>query len=1027
MKKANWLRMLLSCLLIVCTLLLCACPGGEPPIEPPNPPSGGDDNVIYEDGAPIAGAGDTIEDGAAVLTPAIYDEEAAQDAPASNLLRAIASKFAAGAVFRATNERCAASADNKDYDAYGTVILAPHGIRFSECRNVTIKNMVIIGSLTVEDSESLTFQNVEVVGDVTVASDATDVTFLSCRLTGENTLTIKGKNVGVADSYIGYTACGVKDESPAGTILVGNRVEGIGTAISSSATGASYTYNTVKVAETDTALALTGVTNTVAGMNVIRGAQTSVTVHSAYNTAVVSNSLISVTAEENHAVYICDNQMGGRLTAKHNNYLLADGNAYPEDGKSHAAILSENENTNGNTLMDVDARLEVGADEDLLPHTDKDLFLGMERQTTVRALGEDAGLSLYRYMMKKAQGGRAVILTPGVYTVNETAAFTALHNGATLYAYGVYAEGADSGTTTYQHTMISVTGAQDIAFKGITVGYAHPTCGQVYVLEKRSASQVRVVTAAGMWEEFSRSDPYGRMNTTAIGIYRAGEFHSIGYYGMTGEAITRANDGTMIITLREDVYDMVHPGDVLVCYLAGGTIGVTVQQSANIRFMDMVYYAMGSNPVFEMNNTAPTTYYRVHNTTKGAPLLTEDEYAFYERLENKYGVDLEISQDTQKRYRGAAARIGSTDANHIRACVKGSQVISCIWENLVDDGGNQHSFHSRLGGYVEDGDEIILLYKNNLSENSYATSSNRAKLNFQQSCSHFRAGDRVYIYTAGGQLVCDTTALTAAWAYDTISSNHPDPLLCGRALTRYAVRVKRVDVHLDALAGYDLSSDTHVSEEKVVVDNRSLASEGFLYDNVLSQNTRTRGVLAKAGGTIKNCTFRNCDKIGIGAVTELYWGESGMVDGLIIKNNIIDNTSYVSDGGANYRNIPIVIQGLVGESLDEEHLLYQNIEIVGNKFVNRNLTNTPYAIHIKGARDVLIEGNDFGCADATDEGSAGKLLLLESAMNIELKNNTYSPLLVNNFDLYVEGEHYKNIFGSDVCDINGNSFIIDKP
>ena len=1019
--------MLLSCLLVACTLLLCACPGGEPPIEPPTPPIGENGDMNYTDGAPIAGAGDTIAAGAAVLTPTTYDEAAAQDIPASNLLRAIASKFAAGAVFRATNERCAASADNKDYDACGTVIIAPHGISFSECRNVTVKNMVIIGNLTVTESENLTFEGVEVVGNVTVAGDATDVTFLSCRLTGENTLTIKGKNIGVADSYIGYTACGIKDESPVGTILVGNRVEGSGTAIASSATGASYTYNTIKAEGTDAALSLTGVTNTVAGMNVIRGSQASVRVRASYNTSVVSNSLISVTAEENHAVYICDNQMGGRLTAKRNNYLLADGNAYPADDKNHAAILEENDNTNGDTLMDVDARLEVGADEKLLPHTDKDLFVGMERQTTVRALGEDAGLSLYRYMLKKAQGGKAVILTPGVYTVNETAAFTALQNGATLYAYGVYAEGIDSGTSNYQHTMISVMSARDISFKGLTVGYASPTCGQAYILEKRSACQVRVVGAAGMWEEFSKSDPYGRMNTSAVGIYRAGEFHSIGYFGMTGEAIAKANDGTMIITLKEEVYDMVRPGDVLVCYLAGGTIGITVQQSANVRFMDMVYYSMGSNPVFEMNNTEPTTYYRVHNTTKGATLLTEDQYWFYENLEQKYGVDLEISQDEQQRYRGAAARIGSTDANHIRACVKGSQVISCIWENLVDDGGNQHSFHSRLGGYVVEGDEIILLYKNNLSENSYATSSNRAKLNFQQTCSHFREGDRVYIYTAGGQLVCDTTALTAAWAYDTISSKHPDPLLCGRTLTRYAVRVKRADVNLEALAGYDLTSDTHVSAEKVVVDNRSLASEGFLYDNVLSQNTRTRGVLAKAGGTIKNCTFRNCDKIGVAAITELYWGESGMVDGLTIQNNIIENTSYVSDKGANYRNAPIVIQGLVGDSLDEGHLLYQNIRIIGNKFVNRNLTYTPYAIYICGARDVLIEGNDFGCADATDEESAGKLLLLENAMSIELKNNTYPPLLANNFDLYVEGKHYKHIFGSDVCDMNGNSFITDNP
>jgi hypothetical protein len=113
------------------------------------------------------------------------------------------------------------------------------------------------------------------------------------------------------------------------------------------------------------------------------------------------------------------------------------------------------------------------------------------------------------------------------------------------------------------------------------------------------------------------------------------------------------------------------------------------------------------------------------------------------------------------------------------------------------------------------------------------------------------------------------------------------------------------------------------------------------------QNVRSRGLLLKASeGTVKNCTFRNIAKVAVAIVYELFWGESGVSENLVIENNLIDHTSY-SPNKSIYKHIPIDIMGLGGESIDPDFLLYKNIVIRGNKFKNRCLKMSPYAIYVQ--------------------------------------------------------------------------------
>ena len=71
---------------------------------------------------------------------------------------------------------------------------------------------------------------------------------------------------------------------------------------------------------------------------------------------------------------------------------------------------------------------------------------------------------------------------------------------------------------------------------------------------------------------------------------------------------------------------------------------------------------------------------------------------------------------------------------------------------------------------------------------------------------------------------------------------------------------------------------------------------------------------------------------------------------------------------------------------------------------------TPAEVYIQAAQGVILRNNDFG-SDGTDENCA-KAVLLNGAMNITLEGNVFSPLV--SADMQIEGDHYKNITGSDV-------------
>jgi hypothetical protein len=336
---------------------------------------------------------------------------------------------------------------------------------------------------------------------------------------------------------------------------------------------------------------------------------------------------------------------------------------------------------------------------------------------------------------------------------------------------------------------------------------------------------------------------------------------------------------------------------------------------------------------------------------------------------------------------------------------------------MCDDGTNQNSAHARLSEIKDNGDGTsTIIYKGNLSQHSYGQASNKATLSFNRYCADFRVGDRIFIYTSAGQKVCDSTVLTATKALDKIKVNHPDKQLAGKETQRYFVTVKTEDINLAALDGFNLNDDNHMADHKVLVDNMSRASNYFRMDNMMVQGSRSRGLLIKAsGGVIRNCTFRNIAKVAVAIVYEIFWGESGVSEDLVIENNLIDHTSY-SPNKSIYKHIPIDIMGLGGQSIEEDYLLYKNIRIAGNTFINRVTTQYPYAIYVQAARDVEILDNDFD-GEVVEGDAPAQAVLLSGAMNLTLSGNKYPAYCAGNPALIVEGEHYKNIGGADIGNI----------
>ena len=582
-------------------------------------------------------------------------------------------------------------------------------------------------------------------GTLLIDEGADGTVIKNCQVNGR--IKVCANNVSILKTVVKYTSDGIIDNSECGLFVRDCILEGEGVAISSRADNAEIRSCTVSGD-----IVLSEGENQMVALTKCAGLHVS----GARNSSLIKNEAECICADGNHALYVIENIISGTLSLSDNNYIIADLNRADD-------IISEgNDNTNGDNITDVNFRLPVGADKRLLPHLDKDLFVGKPRKATVRDPEAESEKELPRYIMDASKEDDIIIIAPGAYISEESMEFHAESSSTTIYAYGVYAE---RQVDLARH--MGFWDVDDITVKGLVLGFKQQSCGQVYVVglegldNDGKAGWVRVMTGAGLMNEFARSDEHYFKDIGWGGAHR--DFYA--YMDCDFGATTPAEaDGTRKVHMSAEKYNRIKVGDVLTCRASNGHGTIQIYRCSDIAFYDFTMY--GNAAAFawtEGDNKTATTYYRVANTTRNGEIIDEETYQRYKGYEEKYGISFELSIDEEGRFRGSPCHIGSIDATHTMRCGQGSVATFCLFENMCDDGTNQNHQHARLAALTDNGDGTSTVLYKGMQPMFFYNCRGRESCKehiCDGYCYPFTKGQRVYVYTSGGQLVCDTEALT---------------------------------------------------------------------------------------------------------------------------------------------------------------------------------------------------------------------------------------------------------------------------
>jgi len=843
------------------------------------------------------------------------------------------------------------------------------------CKNYDGDGITLVGNVAISGGEGGSLSNIKIIGEITVYSPR----FVLYGLVIVGNIYVSSDGVSVTNCHI-TSDYGVRISMADGVVVRGNTFDG------------SENGSCVRIIESE---------NVLVCLNVMKTATQSVAIVQSKNCSVILNSIVSVYTVLSSNIYVIDNALGGRFVSRTGQYMICDGNIYPDDGLDHRPILDRVVKVNGDTLTDTSARTDVGAEENLIPHTNKDLFVGMDRQDVI------GGVSFTEYVKKSLADDDVVIIPPGAYTVSESLVLEGIEDKK-IYAYGVLEEFTDYPLGN------KFSGCDDMSISGITVGYSKQSSGQVYVLlAPKGTNQIKTVTAAGYVNDYGVTNTeLFFINTQESDVYKAGALNS--HTSIAYRTASKLNDGTILMELDSDEYG-IEAGDVICCRLAHGSY-TTIQLTSctDVQFRDMVTYGTADGICLAASGkTSGVSADRWHNTTRSAPVIDEETYARYTELEKKYGIDLEISIDGDGRYRGSIPRIGSIDATHINGAESGLTVTNSLFENMCDDGSNHRGSSSRLHDVKIREDGVTELYYKSSMPEWYALHSTLTSGVF---CEPFEIGQNILVYTPDGQVFCDTEVLSAAEYIETVEFTL-DGVKRQLYAPVYKVTVDSSATDPDALFDddgvlkYDLSENHYRMDNKVIVDNLSRVSAGFIFDNVVVQNIRSRGLCIKTtDATVKNCTFRN---IGNGLLLhfESEWGESTVARDVLIKDCLFENTGYLYGDYRELRYAPISIMGPDTLSLGDS-VPCRNIVIEGCSFRN---TAHVYHIVVRNAENITVKDNDFGYIydhEYDEHVRPDASVSIENARNVEISGNS-CPDGVNMSD-WIKWENSQNVFGEDV-------------
>ena len=963
---------------------------------------------VYADSAIINGAGIDWEDNLFASTEHIIDETIATPITASNLItRIVNGTINTSAVYIVDDEINLSS--NVIYNGKGASVIANAGINIEGEEDVKLSNLIVKGSINVYNSATITIEKVDIQGastGINVRGMCSDILFKDCRITSNNVaVNAKGDETAVYKSYISATQGVVID---ADDVIVQNcHIVTTGKAIQGKGNGTIVRENLIETSKEG--VLLNDSYNALVALNIVRGSQKSIVVNKGYNCAVTFNSAIRIVGSNNKNLYVINNTIGGRIILENNNYLICDANTTPNDSKNHKIYVTGNKNVNGDNATDVNARLSVGANEEILPHTNKDLFVGMERKEIIRDLDSNTNVGLRNYIQNHVKD-KVTIVPPGVYQTNANMTLGNYFNNMEIYAYGVMHEQVDHGQTLY------IGQADNIHIYGLTFGYVKQSAGQIHVIDKLGNNKLLVVPAAGY--ENKHLEPNG-------GFYDWFEKQpdgSTAMYPITSlsHTIYDNGNGTATMTITEDdvqEYSSIQVGDIITCRLYGSNNNsIAVTGSSNILFKDVVIYGYSNAlAVAVLASSSNVELERVHNTARSAFIIDKAIYDRYRAWEEEYNVDLEVYIDENGNYRGSLPRIGSVDATHVSRAATGLKVTSCYFDQMTDDGSNHRGSSSRLHSIIDNGDgTTALYYKGSLAEYYHKNGGGVSN------CINFEKGNHIFAVSAStGKVLCDTICLDKAQQgielKFTIEGKDYSTFV-------YRVLVATKDVDFSAIEGIDLSDNHYRMTNKILVDNISKNSAGFSFDNTLIANKRARGILVKTrDATIKNCTFRNISSTGILMSIESVWGESTFAKNVNIEKCLFDHVGYINRSYTVGTYSPICISG-IGEDIANMDLACSDIKINGCKFVNNEHER---AITIYAAQNIQITNNNFGYRVENGELTVGVAINMHSVKNIFVEGNKYVDQVLD-ITAIIKGINYMNVYGKDTIGERGQRLFPNK-
>ena len=888
--------------------------------------------------------------------------------------------------------------DGKNYDFKNAIIRigvrsGETGISFKNTRNIVLSNARIAayGSTAVntDRARGCKLIGIHVNGDAEVGFSlgGTDVKLESCSVSSEENKRIRnavlaiGKDITVLNCNLENAEIGVLDRSENGAVIENNVVTDCGIGVLTETANTVVWYNTLTgcsvgiKASDDKAEISAGegtVYNILSAMNDIQNSQTSVLYENVSNSVLLRNTLGQASISGCINVYVNENAISGTLSLQKNDYMIANGNVCGN------LTNFENTNVNGDNVTDLSARLAVGANADLQPHINKEQFVGMARKSEVRT--GSGSYDLGTYFSEQMKSDAIVIVPPGAYTN-----LPMLTNGLsdiTVYAYGVLSEMYES---TGVGTAWEFSKCKNITLKGIffsTSVYPHTQGTVTNKWMDGGVGCIAFIADPGYHADFTAST--GKFGSNAIGHYfqpdaMTGMVDIIGHgEGKSYDASTGRNTFRGLST---PIYNGIYSGCRVAFRSGSGEGGIRFNECSEMKVEDITVMSSAGFAEADYDNDVAPLLHRYAVTSGPAPML--DSTKTYKDPTNV------IWTDSYGRLRSAPPLYSTCDATHCTNARIGVTAISCLLENMNDDGGNINAHYSVLESYDVSANNLI-----------YTTTDVNG---YQLFGPNFCVGDIVLLYTMNGKYVgtAKTTSATEILT-DTTRS------VC-------------IDTDLIVPVG-----------EKIVVQNASVSGKDFLWDNVTVRESNANGLRIKApGGVVKNCSFDNVRCAGVKCTPEYNeWPECGYISDVKIINNLFEGLNRSDGMWEDWDNragsAPITIRvneadntthdlsgGLQAEwtySSDIAYCMHKNIEISGNLFRGNY---GRYEISLSGVTELKIADNVFEERSSFADLTVTKApILILTGNGIEISNNTY-PIDVTS-PIENRRDIGQNITGNDI-------------